>query len=140
MNKTLFSKVIFNVLKCEREYEYIDISSNFDAYLKLEEEILNNEYSINNSVEMNRVKRVYIDFCIYKNISKFDLYRETTETPFVSELNRTLFIEMFCKIQKVYFALIKFREIVKRKIYPKQITFDMKMVEINPSSKHCVII
>ena len=140
MNKTLFSKVIFNVFRCEREYEYIDISSNFEAYMKLEEEILNNEYSINNSVEMNRIKRVYIDFCIYKNISKFDLYRETIDTPFASELNRTLFIDMFCKIQKVYFALIKFREIVKRKIYPKQITFDMKMVEINPSSKHCVVI
>ena len=74
MNKTLFSKVIFNVFRCEREYEYIDISSNFEAYMKLEEEILNNEYSINNSVEMNRIKRVYIDFCIYKNISKSHTY------------------------------------------------------------------
>ena len=137
MNNTLFSKIIFNIYRCKREYECINISDDFERYLKLEEEILHNEFSTQTP---NQVKRLYIDFCLYKNISKFELYKEVNDAIFTSSENTELFIDMFRKIQKVYFALIKFREIVKRKIYPPQITFDMNMVEVDPNSKHCISI
>mgnify|MGYP001273947522 CR=1 FL=1 len=139
MCKALFKKIIFNFYKCKKEYQYINIGDDFEKYIKLEEEILNNEYDVN-SHHNNFVKRFYLDFCVYKHITKFELYKDMLDAPFTHNETKSIFAENFQKMQKVYFALIKFREIVKRKIYPKQITFDMKMAEIDPTSKHSIII
>jgi len=139
MCKALFKKIIFNFYKCKKEYQYINIGDDFEKYIKLEEEILINEYDVN-SHHNNFVKRFYIDFCVYKHITKFELYKEILDAPFTRNDTKSIFEENFRKIQKIYFALIKFREIVKQKIYPKQITFDIKMAEIDPTSKHSIII
>lgn len=139
MSTLLFKKIIYNMYNCKKEYQYINICDDFENYIKIEEEIINNEYHFN-CHHNNFTKRVFIDFCVYKDITKFELYKEVLDAPFTHKQVKSVFIENFCKFQKVYFALIKFREIVKQKIYPKQITFDMNMAEIDPLSKHCITI
>ena len=139
MCKTLFKKIIYNMYNCKREYPFINIGDDFERYIKLEEEILNNEY-VFKSAENNMVKRLYLDFCVYKDITKFQLYQEVLDAPFMCDNAKSLFIHNFHLLQKAYFGLIKFREVIKQKIYPKQITFDMKMSEIDPKSKHSIVI
>ena len=139
MCKELFKKIIFNYYKCKKEYQYINIDDDFGNYIKLEEEIRNNEYDFK-CQHQDIAKRFYLDFCVYKDITKFELYKEVLDAPFTHDNTKYTFVENFRKIQKVYFGLIKFREIVKRKIYPKQITFDIKMVDIDPNSKHSITI
>jgi len=137
----LFNKIIYNDYNCKKEYPFIDINNQFNKYVEFENELLNNEFNNHMSHNDYIVKRLFIDFCVYKTITKFDLYKECIDgMPFSSKNTKKLFIDKFNKFQKVYFGLIKFREVMKRKLYKPHITFDMKMTEITPTSRNCFIV
>jgi hypothetical protein len=71
---------------------------------------------------------IYIDNLAYCN--KFQLITKVFENPFYSKSTKHGFLLTFCKIQKTYFALVKFVKIVKHKISKVYNTTDILMNSI----------
>ena len=73
-----------------------------------------------------------------KNINKFDLFINTLNNPFFTEKQKEDFINVFCKIQKTYFALSKLAYLYKYKKAKIVVNSDMYLNEIDINNKNTI--
>jgi hypothetical protein len=97
-----------------------------------------------NQVYELTVEKAIMNFFIsgnnYSIKKKFDLIYDTEKNIFYNSIVINRFMDMFCKIQKVYFALIKFQNICKYKKTPVQVDYDLCLNQINTTKQNCICI
>jgi hypothetical protein len=88
--------------------------------------------------EINIKKAIMYNFILkneYSIKNKFDLITETSKNVFYNLIVLDAFLSFLCKIQKVYFALIKFKNIYKYKKTKIQVDYDMCLNQIDTTKK-----
>jgi len=93
--------------------------------------------------EINIKKAIMYNFILkneYSIKNKFDLITETSKNVFYNLIVLDAFLSFLCKIQKVYFALIKFKNIYKYKKTKIQVDYDMCLNQIDTTKKNCICI
>lgn len=92
-----------------------------------------------NSMEENLLN---ILFDMYSNIydlkSKFNLFNDTINNIFIKNETKQKYIELFSRIQKVYFSFIKFNNQYKFKKYKTLIDTDLLLNPISKNNKYCI--
>ena len=116
-----------------RDIKY-DIDINVNNYESHTNEMYFKHIFNNHNVETN----LYIDFvkCVFLFSSepKFqDLNKTYIDNFFISDENRELYINFFCKIQKTYWAFNKFAKQIKSRYSKVKVTDDLFLTPIKPS-------
>ena len=138
----LYRKIIYRVLKCKIDYEPINYDDDFINYMNLSKQMNDNESTYD--LDYTRSKFTFLNICMYKHNcefeDKFGFYKDKIQNIFISEKQRSHIESIFCKIQKCYFGLLKFRELFKYKYYKTQIKTDMEFTELNEKNKNVICI
>uniref|UniRef100_A0A6C0K1Z2 Uncharacterized protein n=1 Tax=viral metagenome TaxID=1070528 RepID=A0A6C0K1Z2_9ZZZZ len=80
------------------------------------------------------------DFDMHNNISKkFNCINTIIENMFVSESQKNEILEMFSRIQRVYYSFVKLAQLYKFKKATIQVTTDLCMNDLNPKSSNVFI-
>lgn len=75
---------------------------------------------------------------IYNLNSKYDLFFNFITNLFISNENKERYIELFSKIQKIYFSFIKFKNQYKYKKCKILIETDLLLNPLSKDNKHCL--
>jgi len=142
MTIALFKKIIYKVLNCKREYEEYSTGDEFEKYIKLQDEIRKNEYcDINDKYSF--VKNIFINFCttsnLHNNQNKYNLlFSYGYFLSFKPNCEKIAIMELFSKCQKVYFGLLRFRELYKHTFNKLQVDCDLNLTKLDPNHKHTI--
>ena len=113
-----------------------------DSFQYIAEKIIDREK--NNKLEPKDIN--FFSLCsyyintkdIYNLNSKYDLFFNFITNLFISNENKERYIELFSKIQKIYFSFIKFKNQYKYKKSKILIETDLLLNPLSKDNKHCL--
>lgn len=119
-------------------FKYI-IQNLFNCEIGYYNEIKINKYKFYNTNEINNILFSYFlnkdDDSIID--IKYKLLNDTLNNIFLSDEIKNEYIDIFCKIQNIYFSIVKFKNVYKYKKYKTLINTDLLLNPLSINNKHC---
>lgn len=119
-------------------FKYI-IKNLFECEIGYYNEIKINKYKFNTT---NDINNILFSYFLKKDDDstidiKYKLLNDSLNNVFLSNEIKNEYMDIFCKIQNIYFSIVKFKNVYKYKKYNTLINTDLLLNPLSINNKHC---